>query len=53
MIRVGTWLLRTEPELVLKSRYVLPERLEEAGFVFTHPEWAEAARDLVARARSE
>ena len=54
LIRLGAILLRTEPELVLKSRRVVPGRLLEAGFKFEFPAWADAARDLVAqwRARS-
>ena len=49
MVEIGTWLLRTEPELVLKSRRVIPRRLLESGFRFEFPEWSEAAKDLVAR----
>ena len=52
MIEVGAWLLRTESELVLKSRRVVPARLLEAGFEFQYPEWPAAARDLVARWRA-
>lgn len=44
--------LRTESELVLKSRRVLPGRLLEAGFTFLFPRWPEAARDLVERWRA-
>lgn len=51
MIEVGAWLLRTEPELVLKSRRVVPKRLLEQGFVFEFPGWPEAARDLCAQLR--
>ena len=49
----GTFLLRTESELVLKSRRVIPTRLLEAGFTFTYPTWPEAARELVTRWRSQ
>jgi uncharacterized protein (TIGR01777 family) len=49
MLEIGTFLLRTESELVLKSRQVIPTRLLDAGFTFTHPTWPEAAQDLVAR----
>ena len=38
--------MRTETELVLKSRRVVPGRLLDAGFEFRHPTWPEAARDL-------
>ncbi len=51
MLEVGTLLLRTESELVLKSRQVVPGRLLDAGFQFLYPRWAEAAEDLVARWR--
>ena len=51
MIETGTFLLRTESELVLKSRRVVPGRLLAAGFEFLYPEWPAAARELVARWR--
>jgi len=51
MIEIGTWLMRTESELVLKSRRVVPGRLLDAGFEFLFPEWPAAARDLVGRWR--
>lgn len=53
MIEMGTWLMRTESELVLKSRRVTPGRLLDAGFRFQFPEWSVAARDLVQRWREE
>ncbi|MDY3560799.1 TIGR01777 family oxidoreductase [Gemmata sp. JC673] len=53
MIEVGAWLMRTESELLLKSRRVVPERLSEAGFAFRFPNWPEAANDLCSRWRSE
>ena len=51
MIESAAFMLRTESELVLKSRRVVPGRLLAAGFRFEHPQWPEAARDLVARWR--
>ena len=51
MIELGTFFMRTESELVLKSRRVVPGRLLDAGFRFEFPEWAEAAEDLVRRWR--
>jgi len=39
MIEIGTFLLRTESELVLKSRRVVPGRLLEDGFAFEFPTW--------------
>ena len=52
MLEVGTWLLRSETELVLKSRRVVPGRLVQQGFAFEFPIWAEAARDLCRRWRA-
>ena len=49
MLELGTWALRTESELVLKSRRVVPTRLADSGFAFEFPEWVDAARDLVSR----
>jgi NAD dependent epimerase/dehydratase family enzyme len=46
-IEIGAFFLRTESELVLKSRRVVPGRLLDAGFEFEFPEWPEAAEDLV------
>ncbi len=37
LLEVGAWLLKTETELLLKSRNVYPERLLEAGFHFDYP----------------
>jgi uncharacterized protein (TIGR01777 family) len=51
MVELGAWALRTESELVLKSRRVVPGRLLEAGFRFRFPAWPEAARDLCRRWR--
>jgi NAD dependent epimerase/dehydratase family enzyme len=51
IVEIGTRLMRTESELVLKSRRVVPGRLLAAGFQFRFPEWPSAARDLVVRWR--
>ncbi len=37
MIKLGALLIGTESELILKSRYVYPEKLLNAGFEFKHP----------------
>jgi uncharacterized protein len=47
MLEVGAFFLRTETELILKSRRVIPTRLLDAGFEFRFPEWEEAARELI------
>ncbi len=49
LLEIGTFLMRTESELVLKSRCVVPGRLLEAGFLFEFRNWPEAADDLVRR----
>jgi hypothetical protein len=46
-IKLGAFLLRTEPELVLQSSRVVPRRLLDAGFEFEFPMWPEAAENLV------
>lgn len=51
MIEIGALLLRTESELVLKSRRVVPGRLLADGFCFKFPQWPDAARDLCERWR--
>ncbi|MFI1960125.1 TIGR01777 family oxidoreductase [Streptomyces althioticus] len=51
MAEVGAFVLRSDTELLLKSRRVVSGRLEDAGFAFAHDGWEEAAGDLVRRAR--
>ena len=51
MLELGAWLLRSETELILKSRRVVPGRLLEGGFAFDYPTWPEAARELCERSR--
>jgi uncharacterized protein (TIGR01777 family) len=46
MLEIGAVLMRTETELILKSRRVVPTRLLEHGFRFKFPAWDDAARDL-------
>jgi uncharacterized protein (TIGR01777 family) len=52
MLEAGAVLMRTETELILKSRRVVPGRLLEQGFAFRYPEWEDAARDLMERWRN-
>jgi hypothetical protein len=49
MLEVGAFFMRSETELILKSRRVVPGRMLEAGFDFVFPQWEQAARDLCAR----
>jgi uncharacterized protein (TIGR01777 family) len=53
MLEIGAVFMRTQTELVLKSRRVIPGRLLQQGFSFAHPEWPEAARDLCERWKAE
>lgn len=51
MLAIGAVLMRTETELILKSRRAVPTALTRAGFSFSYPDWQDAARELVARTR--
>lgn len=46
MLEIGAAFMRTETELILKSRRVVPGRLLEQGFTFKFPGWDDAARNL-------
>lgn len=45
MLELGAIGMRTETELILKSRWVLPEKLTEAGFKFRYPFLEDAIRE--------
>lgn len=49
LLEPALWALRNESELVLKSRWVVPERLTSAGFEFRWPELAPALDDVVGK----
>ncbi len=49
MLEVGAFVMRSETELILKSRRVVPGILAERGFRFQFPSWPEAAHDLCRR----
>ncbi|CAN5466193.1 TIGR01777 family oxidoreductase [soil metagenome] len=51
MLALGAFFMRTETELILKSRRVTPTRLLAAGFAFQFPNWGDAAVDLCRRWR--
>ena len=53
MLEVGAFFLRTETELILKSRRAVPTLLLNHGFKFEFPQWPEAAVDLVKRYRTQ
>lgn len=44
MLEIGAIGIRTETELILKSRWVLPEKLTDAGFEFAYPTLEPAIR---------
>lgn len=46
MLETGAAALRTETELILKSRWVVPERLVREGFRFRYPALGNALADL-------
>jgi uncharacterized protein (TIGR01777 family) len=52
MAELGAVAIRSDTELLLKSRRVTPGRLLAAKFDFRYSEWADAARDLVQGARA-
>lgn len=47
MLEIGTFLMRTESELVIKSRRVVPGRLLAGGFEFRFPGMEEAVAELL------
>jgi uncharacterized protein (TIGR01777 family) len=49
MVRVGAWLLRTDPELALLGRRCVPTRLLREGFQFEFPEPEGALGQLLSR----
>lgn len=51
LLELGARLIRTETELVLKSRWVFPRVLLESGFTFTHTALPEALTQIIAASR--
>lgn len=49
MLAIGARLIGTETELLLKSRWVVPTKLTEAGFVFKYPRLEHAFKSIVAK----
>ena len=48
LLEIGAFFLRTETELIIKSRRVVPGQLVASRFVFRHPQLAPAIENLVA-----
>jgi hypothetical protein len=53
LLEVGARVIRTETELILKSRRVVPGVLTQGGFTFEYPTWRKAAGDLCRRWRAK
>ncbi|MCL8009895.1 TIGR01777 family oxidoreductase [Streptomyces sp. AS02] len=51
MAELGAFALRSDTELLLKSRRVVPGRLLDEGFTFEYDRWPQAAEDLTQRVR--
>jgi uncharacterized protein len=47
LLKTGAVLIGTETELVLKSRWVVPTRLEDSGFRFQYPKLEEALKEII------
>ncbi|HTL10281.1 MAG TPA: TIGR01777 family oxidoreductase [Chitinophagaceae bacterium] len=47
LIKLGAWLIGTEAELLLKSRWVLPRKLIDSGFTFRYPHVEEALAEII------
>lgn len=47
MLKIGAALIGTETELLLKSRWVLPTRITQAGFTFKYPHLQGAFENIV------
>jgi uncharacterized protein (TIGR01777 family) len=52
MLSLGAMLMRSETELILKSRRVVPTLLSQHGFKFDFPDWESAAKDLCEKWRA-
>ena len=49
MLAIGARLIGTEPELILKSRWVLPTRILATGFTFTYPLLEDAFKEIISK----
>jgi NAD dependent epimerase/dehydratase family enzyme len=47
LLKMGAVLIKTETELILKSRWVIPARLLEAGFQFKYPNLDAALKNIL------
>lgn len=49
LLKVGAFIIGTETELLLKSRWVVPSRALQAGFTFTFPVLKDAFDDILSQ----
>ena len=49
ILKIGAFIIGTEPELVLKSRNVIPKRLQDQGFLFEHSNLSKCFQNLIAK----
>jgi len=47
LLKIGAVIIRTETELILKSRWVIPEKLLKAGYVFKYPSLDGAVKNIL------
>jgi uncharacterized protein (TIGR01777 family) len=47
LLKMGSILIKTEPELILKSRWVVPEKLLAAGYEFKYPRIDSALKNIL------
>lgn len=47
MLEMGAIFMNTETELILKSRWIVPDRLEKEGFQFTFGTIGEALQQIL------
>jgi uncharacterized protein len=49
MLKAGAVMIGTETELVLKSRWVIPAKIIETGFIFKYPLLPDAFADIISK----
>lgn len=47
LLEIGAVIIKTEPELILKSRWVVHEKLLESGYVFKYPTLETALKSIL------
>lgn len=51
LLKMGAVFIKTETELVLKSRWVIPERLQQSGFTFMYPTLDAALNNILKQSK--